>query len=70
MPELVGKFYSQIPGGCIDKSGLETKATEIEGTDNVQIDNSTAVTESIFCYCRDHSKGDMVGRDNPKCSYQ
>ena len=70
MPDLVGKFYSRIPGGCIDKSGLENKATEIEETDNVQIDNSIAVTEPIFCYCKGPSKGDMVGCDKPECRCQ
>ena len=30
MAELVGKFYSRFPGDCIDKSGLENEATEIE----------------------------------------
>ena len=44
MSELVGKFYSGIPGGCIDKSALENEATEIEETDNDEIDNNIAVT--------------------------
>ena len=70
MPELVGKFYSRIPGGCIDKSGLENKATEIEEADNIQIDNSIAITEPMFCYCKGPFKSDMVGCDNPECPYQ
>lgn len=78
LPELVGKFYSRLPGSAVqlDKELAKCQATISSvqlGTANHVLQEENSKTnqepnsEDRFCYCNGPEFGDMIYCDNENC---
>ena len=62
LPELVGKFYSRLPGCGIPSRVLEETKDKENDRDTVSDDS-----EKTWCYCDQVESGRMISCDNENC---
>ncbi len=64
LPELTGKFFSR-------PSTPASHTEEVSGliSDSLIKDDAN-IEEKVYCYCRKAESGQMIGCDNPSCSYE
>ena len=61
LPEFTGKFYSRTP-----ESQVPSISGPLSSVSSLETDGNPA---KKYCYCQGPEYGDMVGCDNPTCSY-
>ena len=71
LPELIGRFYSRTHQSSSNEcSGSNTQATTVTSPTTSDDSNSEFEDYTKYCYCQGTKDGEMVGCDNPKCTYQ
>lgn len=64
LPELVGKFYSRLPGTAIPTAPLNVACNSAKSCEN---DMDSPSNELTWCYCDQVESGKMVFCDNENC---
>ncbi len=69
--ELLGKFYSRTTKPTLHVSA-EASCSEPSSFDQNSVEGEEVNSNSIqqYCYCQGPEEGDMVGCDNPSCTFQ
>ena len=80
LPELLGKFYSHdsVRQHCPSTELRQSQEPSCSGTstDHMEYHQGSSDEEDdnvqlpLYCYCQRPEEGDMIGCDNPTCSYQ
>ncbi|KAH3777905.1 hypothetical protein DPMN_179353 [Dreissena polymorpha] len=64
LPELVGKFYSRLPGCGLPKPDSILTDAQKSSTD---MNNTSGDEEEKWCYCDQVESGEMIACDNENC---
>lgn len=68
LPELFGKFYSR-PKQSVVSEEAEGQSSEDLACSSGESSVGGTSGDDLYCYCNKPEEGDMVGHDNPTCSY-
>ena len=70
--ELLGKFYTRVtkPTQYVSAQASCSELSNVQDLDGSVENETDSNTVQLYCYCQGPEEGDMVGCDNPSCTFQ